>query len=74
VLGPSCMFTLAFEVVDSLKVRTKRIETMWNKYRNYERSSKGRLLSWKKRKEKARLHTNPYEEWQSEKIAINANN
>lgn len=74
MFGLSCTFTLAFEVVDSLKVRTKRIETMWNKYRNYERSSKGRLISWKKRKEKARLHTNPYEEWHGEKLAINANN
>ncbi len=74
VFHPSCMFTLTFEVVDSLKVRTKGIEIMWNKYRNYERSSKGRLISWKKRKEKARLHINPYEEWHGEKLAINVNN
>ncbi len=68
------MFTLAFEVVDYLKARTKGIEIMWNKCRNYEKSSKGRLASWKKRKEKGRLHINPYEEWYGEKLAINANN
>jgi len=28
MLGPSYMFTLAFEVVDSLKARTKGIEIM----------------------------------------------
>ncbi len=74
MFGPSYMFTLTFEVVDFLKARIKGIETMWNKYKNYERSSKGRLVSWKKRKEKARLHINPYEEWHGEKLVINANN
>jgi hypothetical protein len=47
MFGSTCMFTLAFQVVDFLKATTKGIEIMWNKYRNYEGSSKGRLASWK---------------------------